>query len=177
MSRFITMLATAVLVVAGCATAPRTATDRETLQMKVDTALYEMNARDPGLASVLSRAEGYVVFPEIAKAGIGVGGAWGRGILFVHGERAGYVKLSQGSLGAQLGGQAITEVIVFRDHFTIDRLRAGTFELGAAAEAVVIKAGAAATVRFADGIAVFALPRGAMYELSVSGQKLSFEAG
>ena len=37
MSRFITMLALAVLAVGGCATAPRTTSDRETLQMKVQT--------------------------------------------------------------------------------------------------------------------------------------------
>ena len=175
MSRFITILALAVLAAGGCATAPRTTSDRETLQMKVQTALHELNGKDPGLGGFLAGAEGYVVFPEIAKAGAGVGGAFGRGILFVHGQQVGYVKLTQASIGAQLGGQAITELIAFRDHAEVDRLRAGTFELGATAEAVMLTAGAGAWVRFADGVAVFALQRGAMYELSVSGQKLSYE--
>ena len=181
MSRFITMLALAVVAVVavgavgGCATAPKTTSDRETLQMKVQTALHELNGKDPGLGGFLAGAEGYVVFPEIAKAGVGVGGAFGRGILFVHGQQVGYVKLTQASIGAQLGGQTITELIVFRDRIAVDRLRAGTFELGATAEAVMLTAGAGAWLRFADGVAVFALQRGAMYELSVSGQQISYE--
>ena len=178
MKKLITILATTMFAVLGCATAPKTVGDRQRLETRAQATLQEMLAHDPGLHDLLADSAGYVVFPEIGKGGVGVGAAWGRGMLFERGQPVGFVELSQASVGAQLGGQTIAELVVFRDRYSIEQLKAGQYQLGTNASAVALTTGAAASAPFADGVAVFTLPRGGlMVEISVSGQKLSYDAG
>jgi lipid-binding SYLF domain-containing protein len=137
-----------------------------------------MRAKDPDLDPLLARSSGYVVFPDIGKGGFVVGGAYGRGVLYQHGQQAGFVDLSQASVGAQVGAQAYSELVVFAQPYDVDRLKAGKFELGANASAVVLTAGAAGATDPSSGVSVFVVPKGgAMAELSVSGQKLNFSKG
>ncbi len=162
----------------GCATAPKTVEEQQSLETRAGATLRDMTARDAGLQDLLDHSAGYAVFPDIGKAGFWVGAAWGRGILYQNGKFAGFVQLSQGSFGAQIGAQSMAELIVFQDLNALERLKAGTFELGADASAVALTTGAAASARFNSGVAVFAMPRGgAMVELTVSGQKISYQAG
>jgi len=176
MIKLITTLTFTMVALAACATAPSTTTSRQNLELRARATVQEMTNRDPGLQALLDHSAGYAVFPDIGKAGVVVGGAFGRGVLFEHGGSSGFVSLTQGSVGAQLGGQTLSELIVFHDQFALDRLKAGSFELGANVSAVAITTGAAASARFADGVSVFAIPRGGlMAEISVSGQKLSYQ--
>jgi lipid-binding SYLF domain-containing protein len=179
MSNRITLLVMSVLLAfAACATAPSSHEDRQSLQASAQTSLDAMRSRDPGLSDMLAHSVGYVVIPEIAKGGLGFGGAWGRGVLYEHGTPAGYVQLSQGSWGLQAGGQTFSELIVIQDPGALDRLKSGQFTIGGNASAVAVTTGAAATARFTNGLAVFAMPRaGLMAELSVSGQQLSYSRG
>ena len=55
----------------------------------------------------------YVVFPKITKAGISVGGAAGKGIVFKCHQIVGTSKLKQVSVGFQLGAQQYSEIIFF----------------------------------------------------------------
>ena len=159
-----------------CATAPKTESERRSLEARADATLESMKGRDPGLPAVLDASYGYAVFPDIGKGGAVVGAAYGRGVLFEQGKMSGYVELNQGSIGAQLGGQTFAELVVFHDREPVDRLKAGTFEFGASASAVALTTGAAAGASFTDGVAVFTVPLGGMMaELTVSGQKLNFQ--
>ena len=166
----------AIVGSAACATAPKTEAGRRDLEAKAAETLQDMRARDSALQAVLDSSAGYVVFPEIGKGGVIVGAAYGRGILYEGGRAVGFVELNQGSIGAQLGGQTFSELIVFRDPFDIARLKGGKFSIGADASAVVLTTGASASARFVDGVAVFTVPRGGlMAELSVTGQQLNFQ--
>jgi lipid-binding SYLF domain-containing protein len=169
-------IAAVVIGLGACATAPKTEAGRQSLEARAAATLDSMRARDPGLQSVLDSAYGYAVFPDIGKAGVVVGAAYGRGILYEHGRPSGFVELNQGSIGAQLGGQTFSELIVFRDRLGVDTLKAGRFTLGANASAVALTAGAAASAEFTDGVAVFTMPLGGlMAELTISGQQLNYE--
>ena len=115
------------------------------------------------------------VFPEIAKGGLIAGGAFGEGVVYVNDQVIGYAELNQASIGAQLGGQTFSELIVFRDRNALDRLMGGNFDFGVDASAIIVKTGAARSASFEDGQAVFVKPRGGlMAELSVSGQQIDF---
>jgi lipid-binding SYLF domain-containing protein len=166
----------AMLVLAtACGAAPKTATERENLEQRARTTLSEMQARDPTLSTVLDDAHAYAVFPSIGKGGFIVGGAFGRGILYERGLPIGYVELAQASLGAQLGGQTFAELVVLRDAHEVQRIKAGTFEVGADASVVALTAGAAASATFRSGTMVFVMPHGGlMVDVSISGQKLDF---
>ena len=88
----------------------------------------------------------------------------------------GYTKIVQGSLGLQAGAQSYDELVVFGTREALDKFEDGKFEFGANASAIVLKAGAARSASFRDGVAVFTRAKaGAMAELSLSGQKLTFE--
>jgi lipid-binding SYLF domain-containing protein len=165
------------LLISACATTPKTVEGRQDLMRDAQATLETMRGQDPGLDSLLQQSAGYVVFPEVGKGGVIVGGAYGRGIVFENGQPVGYAELNQASIGAQLGGQTFSELIVFRDPQGLAALKEGRFDIGATASATALTAGAAATTQFGDdGVAVFVVPRGGlMVDVSVSGQQINFE--
>jgi lipid-binding SYLF domain-containing protein len=140
-------------------------------------------------------AYGYAVFPTIGKAGIGLGGAYGEGRVYAQGEYIGDSKMTQVSVGFQLGAQAYSQMIFFEDKRSLEEFTGGNFEFGAQASAVAITAGAQASATttgssagasggrkdaktvgsYYKGMAVFTVAQGGlMYEASISGQKFSY---
>jgi len=161
---------------AGCATAPKTASGRDDLKRAAADALQEMKAHDPSLGGFLAGSSGYVVFPRIGKGGYVFGGGYGRGIVYRHGASIGYADITQATVGLQLGGQAFMEVLAFESARDVDQFTAGKLALTANASAVILKSGAAASTRYDGGVAIFLKPiGGAMLEASVGGQQYSFQ--
>ena len=160
----------------GCSHAPKTAAARAELHTNANEAIAQMTAREPALRPLLDQSVAYVVFPEVAQGGFVVGGAGGKGVLFEQGRPTGYAELSQASVGAQVGGQKYSEIVVIRDRWALDRVKASSFDLGAQASAVIIGSGAGAATRFNEqGLAVFVQPLGgAMLNVSLTGQKVRF---
>jgi len=131
---------------------------------------------DPGLAKFFEHSPGYVIFPGIGKAGLGIGGAHGNGVVYEKGHPVGRASVTQLSIGAQVGGQEFAEVIFFETQSALARFMAGKFEFSGAASAVALKSGASANARYQNNVAVFTATRGGlMLEASVGGQKFGFE--
>ena len=154
-------------------------------QDKKDNELIEdsKNARaefiksDGLMQSLFDKSAGYVIFPNVGKGAIGVGGAAGNGILFEGGQPVGSAKLKQVSVGFQFGGQAYREVIFFESKAALDRFKEDKFEFSAQASAVAATKGASADAKYRDGVMVFTQEKGGlMYEASVGGQKFSFDS-
>jgi len=138
--------------------------------------LTKMESRDAGLRDLIDRSAGYAIFPSIGKGGLIVGGAYGKGEVYQNGRLVGYAELSQATVGAQLGGQTYSELVVFENQTALNRFTGGNFEFSGNASAVALKSGAAATAKFDHGIAVFTMPKGgAMLEASIGGQKFSYQ--
>jgi lipid-binding SYLF domain-containing protein len=163
----------------GCGgAAPSSKTDRFQLQDEAQASLQSMMTEDPSLRSLLDRSAGYVVLPDVGKGGLIVGAAHGRGVLYQHGQMAGFVELSQASVGAQAGAQSYTELVVFQNDSDVQRVKGNAYTLGGNVSAVALSAGAGASTEFRDGVAVIVKPQGGvMAELSVSGQRLKFAEG
>ena len=141
----------------------------------VAQAIAKFKNKDPDLKVFFNKAYGYAVFPTVGKGGIGIGGAYGEGKLYEKGQYIGETNLTQLTIGFQLGGQAYSELIFFKDKAAIDRFKNGNFELNAQASAVAVTAGASTDADYSDGVAIFTLAKGGlMYEASVGGQKFSF---
>ena len=122
------------------------------------------------------KARGYAVFPKISKAGFGIGGARGKGEVFEKNEVIGSTTVTQFSIGLQLGGQAFSQIIFFKDKKDLERFTQGNFEFGASASAALITEGANASADYSDGVAVLTFSKGGlMYEASIGGQKFSFQ--
>ena len=128
------------------------------------------------LRPYFKKAKGYAVFPNIGKAGIGIGGARGKGEVFEKDEVIGSTTVTQLSIGLQLGGQAFSQIIFFKDKKDHERFTQGNYEFGASASAVLITEGANASADYNDGVAVLTFSKGGlMYEASIGGQKFSFQ--
>ena len=96
-------------------------------------------------AAFFSKSYAYAVFPTIGEAGFIVGGAGGKGRVFVRGKYAGDTTVGQVSVGFQLGGKAYSEIIFFEDKRALDEFQTGTFEFSAGVSAIAITAGASAS--------------------------------
>ena len=162
-------------IFAGCSTAPKSESSQNDLIIQSNAALDRFRAKDPGISDRMNEAAGYAVFPNIAKGGAGVGGAFGRGVVYEYSKPIGFTSMSQASIGFQLGGQTYSELILF-DRPALDRFKRGEITLGAEASAVAVNAGAAANARFQNGVMIFTMGQtGLMYQATVGGQKFSFE--
>jgi len=62
---------------------------------------------------LVRKAAGVLVFPEVFKGGIGIGGEYGEGALLVHGKIVDYYSTAAASIGFQLGAQIKSQVILF----------------------------------------------------------------
>lgn len=138
-------------------------------------AKSEFIKSDPLMKGLFDKASGYVIFPNVGKGGLGIGGAAGNGAVYEHGKVVGMAKLSQLSIGFQAGGQAYREVIFFESKKELERFKDSRFEFAAQASAVAVTSGASANVKYTDGVMVFTMQKGGlMYEASIGGQKFSF---
>ena len=143
---------------------------------KAQEAIAAFLEKDPSVQKFFDTAVGYVVIPSVGKAGFGIGGARGKGVLYENGVVTAVITMTQLSFGFQAGGQAYSQFIFFEDDATLTNFKRGNYELGAQASAVAVKAGVSADAEFNRGMAIFTQTKGGlMYEASVGGQKFKVE--
>jgi len=167
-SAFMAMLS----VVSGCVT-PASALDRS-----ADQAVQDFRKQVNGAEVFLAQAAGYLVFPKVYKAGIGVGGETGEGVLRVGGSPVGYYRVAAGSVGFQLGAQAKSIVIVFMTREALDRFRKSEgWRVGVDGSVALIDIGAGKTIdsdNVRDPIVGFIYgSKGLMYNLTLEGTKFT----
>jgi lipid-binding SYLF domain-containing protein len=139
--------------------------------------LKQMVEDTPKLKTFKNKAYGYAVFSKVTKAGIGIGGAAGRGTVFRNHKDTGWAALKQASIGLQLGGQQYSEVIFFENKKAYDHFINGNLKFDAQASAVAITAGASIDAAYHNGVAVFTRAKGGlMYEASIGGQHFKFHS-
>ena len=172
----VTMSLVFSLALAACSTAPKSEAGKADIRTQAATALDTAQHNDPSHAPLLRDTKGYAVFPTVGKGAIGIGGAYGKGVLYEGGAFAGYCDLTQASIGFQLGGQSYTEIIAFQTPAALDRFKTGHFAFDAQATAVALKSGAGANAKYSSGVAVFTMNEaGLMYEASVGGQQFTYQ--
>jgi lipid-binding SYLF domain-containing protein len=173
-------LALMMTVVAGllvsCATAPASHADNDALRAEATATMQQLRTEEPGVGGLVQRGYGYALFPTVTKGGLVVGGAHGRGVVYERGQHIGYSELTQGSVGAQLGAETFSELLVFENKDALDRFTAGQLNFAADASAVVLKTGVATDIPFVNGVAVVVHPTGgAMVEASIGGQRFTYQ--
>ena len=175
--RMVLVLIVAAGLLGSCATAPASREDKAALVAEATSRWQQMSAADPALGALVKKGHGYALFPNVGKAGLGVGGAYGRGVVYEQGRHSGYSDLTQGTVGVQAGGQSFSELLVFESKGALDRFKAGQFGFAADASAVVLKSGVATNANFVDGVAVVVQPiGGVMVEAAIGGQQFTYQA-
>jgi lipid-binding SYLF domain-containing protein len=172
MMKPLVMISVLALFAAAAVAHPLTAQSDEDVQ----EVIKKFEEGDPGMQAWFKEAYGYVVFPSVGKGGIGIGGARGKGLVYEQRKLVGKSTLTAVTIGFQLGGQAFSEVIFFKDKTAFDDFTRGNFEFGGQVSAVALTAGASADLAYNGGVAVVTATKGGlMYEASVGGQKFSYE--
>lgn len=117
-------------------TTPEAEVNRITVAAEVLDAI--MGAADKSIPqSVMEKAEGIAVFPSLLKGGVGVGGERGHGVLSVRDKKNGgwsapaFLTVTGGSIGLQLGMQAVDLVLIINDQRGLEQLVKNQFKLGA----------------------------------------------
>jgi lipid-binding SYLF domain-containing protein len=144
----------------------------------VETARDQCVAQIPACKAAADKAQGMLVFPEVTKAAIGVGGSYGEGALIVGDKNAGYYSTASASVGLQLGAQKSAQIIMFMTPEALDKFRNSSgWEAGANAQVTMIDQGKAADINsvMADNpvIAFVFGQTGLMGDLSVQGSKIT----
>ncbi len=149
------------------------------------------------VAPYFDTAYGYAVWRRIARGGLGIGAATGKGQVYLNGEVTGFSRLIDVTIGFQAGGQAYRQIIFFQDKRAYDEFTSGNFQFDASASAVAVTAGAQANAStqgsqasagagsasntaitgagYLRGLQVFTmLVGGLMYQATIGGQSYAF---
>jgi len=158
--------------------AAATAASAKEIDIKVDGALATFKSEVTGGAQFLENAEGVLVFPEVLKAGFGVGGEYGEGALRIGGETVNYYSTAAASIGFQLGAQVKTIVLVFLEAAALEKFRnSAGFEIGVDGSVALIELGAGKDINthdIQDPIVGFVISnKGLMYNLTLEGSKIT----
>ena len=174
-ARVVLPLVLAIALLAGCSTAPGSQEGKDDLVRQAIAALGEWNREVPGLEPFARQSYGFAMFPAIAKGGLGLGAAYGRGVVWEQGKHLGYADLSHASVGLQAGGQSYRVLVVFDDKAALEQFKRGRLDFSADTSGVLIEGGYVAGFRFVEGVTVFSTPiGGVMGEASIGGEWFTF---
>jgi lipid-binding SYLF domain-containing protein len=144
----------------------------------VDNTLKMLYSNSPAAMKLSHLAKGILVFPNVIKGGLIVGGQYGVGALRVDGKTTGYYNTVAASYGLQAGAQSFGYTMFF---MTKDSLRylveSSGWEVGVGPSIVIVDEGMAkslSTTTAKDDVYVFfSNQKGLMAGLGVQGSKIS----
>jgi lipid-binding SYLF domain-containing protein len=167
--------ATALLLVPA---APAMAASAAELSRDGNQALQGLYAKVPAAKTIGAKAKAVLVFPKITKAGLGVGGQYGDGVLLKGGKAVGYYNTSGISSGLQAGAQQYGYAMFFMNEAALKALDSTAgFEVGVGPSIVVMDEGKAkttTTTTIKDDIYAFIFSQqGLMAGLGLQGNKIT----
>jgi len=130
-----------ILLLAGTigVSAPTGAASEEADRLREATQVLRELKDAPDVAvprAILDKAVAIAVFPSVKKGGLVVGGHFGRGVISARSPKNGswsapaFLTLTGGSVGLQVGGQAIDLVLVVMDQRGLEQLLKNQFKIG-----------------------------------------------
>ena len=157
---------------------PAAAATAAELQRDAQNALNSLYAKNPGAKAIGKDAVAVLVFPSVVKAGLGVGGQFGEGVLFRGGKASAYYNTAGASVGLQAGAQKYGYTMFFLSEETLKSLdKTEGFEVGVGPSVVIADQGLAkstTTTTVKDKIYAFIFDqKGAMAALGIQGNKIT----
>ena len=148
------------------------------LNRDAQAALNALYAKNAGAKAIGKDAIAILVFPSVIKAGLGVGGQFGEGVLLKGGKPAAYYNTAGASVGLQAGAQKYGYAMFFLSEETLKYLdKVEGFEVGVGPSVVIADQGLAkstTTTTVKDKIYAFIFDqKGAMAALGIQGNKIT----
>ncbi|WP_424928736.1 YSC84-related protein [Amaricoccus tamworthensis] len=166
-------------LLAAALTAPAAEADTAAeIDAKANLALNSLLANSETAQAINEKALAVLVFPDVVKAGFGVGGLYGEGVLIRDGVSAGYYNVAAASFGLQLGAQSYSQFLYFMTEGALNTLtsRKG-FEIGGDANVAVVNEGVSAEISsmtIQDPIVAFVTSqKGLMAGVTIEGSKIT----
>ena len=168
----------ATVILAGVGSQQAAAETAAQIDGKVDLALEALYQKSPAAKKQAESAKGILVFPNIIKAGLMIGGQYGVGALRVGGKTVGYYNVVEGSFGLQAGAQTFGYALFFMDESALGYLtNSKGWEIGVGPSITVVDEGLAGSLTTTTGkdnvYAFFFDQQGLMAGLGLKGSKIS----
>ena len=134
--------------------------------------------------TLLSRAYGVAVIPNVVKVGFGLGARRGKGVVVVRRDDGSwsnpvFVTLTGGSIGWQIGAQSTDIILVFKNRRGVDDMATGKLTLGAdasiAAGPVGRSAEMATDIQFEAEVYSYSRSRGLFAGVSLEGAGVTID--
>jgi lipid-binding SYLF domain-containing protein len=169
-----------LLLVAGCSTQSSSSGrgDPE-LEGKSQRALQNLFDTTPKAQDIRNKALAVLVFPDVLKAGLILGGQGGNGVMYDRqGKVMGYYNVAAVSWGLQAGAQTFSEAMFLMNESALSYLNSSDgWSVGVGPSIVVVDEGAAksltTTTMQSDVYAFIYGQQGLMAGLGVQGQKIT----
>lgn len=148
------------------------------IERETDAALEKLFTSSPKAKELSGVAKGILVFPDVVKAGLIIGGQYGVGALREQGKTVGYYRTIAASYGLQAGAQSFGYALFFMSQDALDFLKKSDgWEIGTGPSIVVADKGFASSLTTStvkdDIYAFFFDQKGLMAGLGLQGSKIS----
>lgn len=169
----------ALIVVVGLAfSLPAEAASKKKIDRRVVKALAEFHEIVGNADDLLARAHGVLIFPNIKKGGIGIGGEGGSGALQIKGKTVAYYSTFSATIGFQLGFQVRRQIFLFLQKDALDAFRnSENWEIGVDGSVALVTLDAGGEISsetFNDPVIAFVFGgKGLMYNLTLEGNKIT----
>ncbi len=173
--RFFVLLSAAAAL---CLSTVARADDRATLERTSQAALNSLIAQNASANALSKHAVAMLVFPDVKKAGLIVGGQFGEGVLWRDGKATAYYNTGGASYGFQAGVQEYGYAMFFMTESALKALDATQgFEVGVGPSIVVVDQGKGVThttTTLQDDIYAFVFnQKGLMAGIGIQGNKIT----
>jgi len=114
------MAASGLAVLALITSAASFADNKARIDASAVEALAQFHKLNPANEQLEQRAAGVLIFPQVTKAGAGIAGEHGGGVLQIKGKTVGYYSSTAASVGLTLGVAKRSEIIMFMTQGALD---------------------------------------------------------
>ncbi len=154
------------------------AASKDELDAEVREAVSNFYQHTAAGKELAAKASGMLVFPNVIKAGIGVGGEYGEGALLVDGKPLAYYNIASASIGFQLGAQARSQIVLFMTPASLTKFRNSKgWKAGVDGSVALATLGAGGAIDSDTAkkpiIGFIFSNKGLMYNLTFEGSKIS----
>ena len=156
----------------------RAAATAEDLNKDANHALEMLYRTNPTAQTLSKSAKAVLVFPNIVKAGLVLGGSYGEGVLKKGAQTIGYYNSASASWGLQAGAQSYGYAVFLMTDKAVDYLnKTQGWEIGVGPTVVVVDEGIAKNLSSStlkdDAYAFIFDQKGLMAGLALEGTKIS----
>ena len=148
------------------------------INAKANVALNNLYKNSPGASTLANDAKAILVFPDILKAGLIIGGQYGDGALRKGGKTVAYYRSVAASYGLQAGVQTFGYVLFFMDNSSLQYLeKSKGWEIGSGPSVVVLDEGFGkklSSTTLQKGVYAFIFDqKGLMAGIGIEGSKIT----